>query len=112
MCEAASRTCATEPTPQRRRRSAKPRAAKAAIGKYVTVFDYPDGRLAIRYNGVDLAYRTFDKLRRVDQGTIADNKHLGAVLAMIRDEQLRRGRERRSGPRRRDQRDARLFKIG
>src|SRR6201997_1599234 len=37
--------------------------AKAAIGKYVTVFDYPDGRLSIRYNGVDLAYRTFDKVR-------------------------------------------------
>jgi hypothetical protein len=28
--------------------------AKAAIGKYVTVFDYPDGRLAIRHRGVDL----------------------------------------------------------
>jgi hypothetical protein len=86
--------------------------ATAAIGKYVTVFDYPDGRLAIRYNGVDLAYRTFDKVRQVDQGAIADNKHLGAVLAMIRDEQLRRGPQRRSGPRRRDQRDARLFKVG
>jgi len=86
--------------------------AKAAIGKYVTVFDYPDGQLSIRYNGVDLAYRTFDKVRQVDQGAIADNKHLGAVLAMIRDEQLRRGPQRRSGPRRRDQRDARLFKVG
>jgi hypothetical protein len=31
---------------------------------------------------------------------------------MIRDEQLRRGPSRRSGPRRRDQRDARLFKVG
>src|SRR5262245_12415145 len=89
-------------------------AAKAAIGKYVTVFDYPDGRLAIRYNGVDLAYRTFDKVRQVDQAAIADNKHLGAVLAMIREEQLRRGPQRRSerAPRRRDQRDARLFKVG
>ena len=86
--------------------------AKAAIGKYVTVFDYPDGRLAIRHNGVDLAYRTFDKVRQVDQGAIADNKHLGAVLAVIRDEQLRHGPQRRSGPRRRDQRDARLFKVG
>jgi hypothetical protein len=86
--------------------------AKAAIGKYVTVFDYPDGRLAIRYNGVELAYRTFDKVRQVDQGAIADNKHLGAVLAVIRGEQLRRGPERRSGPRRRDQRDSRLFKVG
>jgi hypothetical protein len=86
--------------------------AKAAIGKRVTVVDYPDGRLAIRHKGVELAYRTFDKIRQVDQGTIADNKRLGSVLAMIRDEQLRREPERRSGPRRRDQRDTRLFKVG
>ena len=66
----------------------------------------------IAANGVELAYRTFDKVRHVDQGAIADNKQLGAVLAMIRDEQLRRGPERRSGPRRRDQRDPRLFKVG
>jgi hypothetical protein len=86
--------------------------AKAAIGKRVTVIDYPDGRLSIRYNGVELAYRTFDKLRQVDQGAVADNKRLGAVLALIRDQQLRRGAQSRSGPRRRDQRDARLFKVG
>jgi hypothetical protein len=86
--------------------------AKAAIGKRVTVVDYPDGRLAIRYNGVELAYRTFDKVRQVHQGAIADNKRLGPILAMIRDEQLRCGSERRSGPRRRDQRDTRLFKVG
>ena len=41
--------------------------AKAAIGKRVTVFDYPDGRLSIRYRGVELAYRTFDKIQTVDQ---------------------------------------------
>jgi plasmid stabilization system protein ParE len=86
--------------------------AKAAIGKRVTVADYPDGRLAIRYNGVELAYRTFDKLRQVDQRAIADNKRLGPVLAMIRDAQMRRGPQRRSVPRRRDQRDIRLFKVG
>jgi hypothetical protein len=88
--------------------------AKAAIGKRVTVVDYPDGRLSIRYRGVELAYRTFDKLRQVDQGAIADNKRLGAVLAMIREEQLRREPEHRSdrAPRRRDQRNAGLFKVG
>jgi hypothetical protein len=43
------------------------RAGKAAIGEYVTVFDYPDGRLAIRHRGVELADRTFDKVRQVDQ---------------------------------------------
>src|SRR5271165_4503573 len=84
----------------------------AAIGKRVTVVDYPDGRLAIRHRGVDLAYRTFDKLRQVPQAAIIENKQLGAALAFIREEQLRREPERRSGPRRRDQRDARLSKVG
>jgi len=86
--------------------------AKAAIGKRVTVIDYPDGRLSIRHNGIELAYRTFDKLRQVDQGAVADSKRLGAVLALIRDQQLRRVPQSRSGSRRRDQRDARLFKVG
>jgi len=86
--------------------------AKAAIGKRVTVVDYPDGRLAIRYSRVELAYRTFDKIRQVSQAAIVENKHLGAALAFIRDEQLRRAPARRSGPRRRDQHNARLFKVG
>ena len=86
--------------------------AKAAIGKRVTVVDYPDGRLAIRYRGLELGYRTFDKIRQVSQAAIVENKQLGAALAFIREEQLRREPERRSGPRRRDQRDARLFKVG
>jgi hypothetical protein len=88
--------------------------AKMAIGKRVTVVDYPDGRLSIRYRGVELAYRTFDKIRQVDQGAIADNKRLGPLLAMIRDQQLRRepGHRSQRAPRRRDQRDTRLFKVG
>jgi hypothetical protein len=69
-------------------------------------------RLAIRSRGVELAYRTFDKIRQVGQGAIVENKRLGAALALIREEQLRREPQRRSGPRRRDQRDARLFKVG
>ena len=54
--------------------------AKAAIGKRVTVLDYPDGRLSIRYKGVELAYRTFDKLRQVSQAEIIENKRLSAAL--------------------------------
>ena len=88
--------------------------AKAAIGKRVTVVDYPDGRLAIRYRGVELAYRTFDKVRQVSQAAIVENKQLGAALAFIRGQQLRREPEHRSdrAPRRRDQHNARLFKVG
>ena len=88
--------------------------ATAAIGKRVTVVDNPDGRLAIRYKGVGLANRTFDKVRQVEQAAIIDNKRLGAALAFIREEQLRREPKRRStkAPRRRDQRDTRLLKVG
>ena len=88
--------------------------AKTAIGKRVTVVDYPDGRLSIRYRGVELAYRTFDKLRQVSQAAIVENKHLGAALAFIREQQLRREPEHRSerAPRRRDQQNPRLFKVG
>ena len=87
--------------------------AKAAIGKRVSVLDYPDGRLAIRYKGVELAYRTFDKLRQVSQAEIVENKRLGAVLAYIREQQIARAEPRsKKAPRRRDQSDARLFKVG
>jgi hypothetical protein len=87
--------------------------AKAAIGKRVTVVDHPDGRLSIRYKGVELAYRTFDTLRQVPQAAIVENKRLGAALAFIREQQIERAETRsRSAPRRRDQRDARLFKVG
>ena len=37
-------------------------------------------RLSIRYNGMELAYRTFDKLRQVDQAAIVDNKRLGVGI--------------------------------
>jgi Winged helix-turn helix len=87
--------------------------AKAAIGKRVTVVDYPDGRLSIRHKGVELAYRTFDQLRHVPQAAIIENKRLGAALAFIREQQIARAEARSTkAPRRRDQRDARLFKVG
>jgi hypothetical protein len=40
--------------------------ARAAIAKRPTVVDHPDGQLSIGYNGVELAYGTFDKIRQVD----------------------------------------------
>ena len=48
--------------------------------KRVMVLDYPDGRFAIRHNGVDLPYRTFDKRPQVNQAAIVENKRLGPVL--------------------------------
>ena len=55
--------------------------------KRVTVVNYPDGRFAIRHRGLDLPFRVFDKLRRVDRAAVVENKRLGAVLAHIRERQ-------------------------
>jgi len=49
--------------------------------KRVTVIDCFDGRLAIRYDGIDLPYRTFDKRPQVSQAATAENKRLGPILA-------------------------------
>jgi transposase len=87
--------------------------AQGAIGKRVTVLDYPDGRLVIRYKGVDLPYRTFDTVRRVTQAAIIENKRLGPLLEMIRQQQMQQAPEQRSrkGPKRRDQ-TGHMFSIG
>ena len=80
--------------------------------KRVTVVDYPDGRLAIRYHGVDLPYRTFDKRPQVNQAAIVENKRLGPILAMIAEQQKQMDMKRsNSAPRRRGQAKS-LFKVG
>src|SRR5712671_1409305 len=80
--------------------------------KRVTILDYPDGRLAIRYRWLDLPYTTFDKLRQVSQATIVENKHLGAVLSHIRERQIERAEARsQSAPRRQGQ-VGHMFKVG
>jgi transposase len=77
---------------------------RKVAGQQVRIFDYPDGRLAIRHQGLDLPYRVFDQVRQVEQGTVVEHQRLDAVLASIREEQLRHPeRQRRSGPRRRGQ---------
>jgi transposase len=61
--------------------------ARGLARKRVTVHEFPDGRLAIRHKGRDLPFRAFDKLRKVDQAAVVDDKRLGAVLAHIRERQ-------------------------
>src|SRR3954469_21473744 len=78
----------------------------------VTVFDYPDGRLAIKHKGLELPYRTFDKRQRVNQAAVVESKRLGPVLAYIAERQKERdlGRSKKA-PRRRGQGPS-LFKVG
>jgi hypothetical protein len=85
---------------------------RALARKRVTVVDYPDGRLAIRHNGVDLPYRTFDKRAQVNQAAIVDNKRLGPVLAYIAEKQKELDMSRSTkAPRRRGQNNH-MFKLG
>src|SRR4051795_5527785 len=67
--------------------------ARGLARKRVTVHEFPDGRLAIRHKGRDLPYRTFDKLRRVDQAAVGGNKRLGGTVKLML---ARIGKRRRS----------------
>lgn len=58
--------------------------SRKAIGKYIEVWHYPDGRKEIRLNGVVLPYSIYDRLSKVDQGAIVDNKRLGRTLELVK----------------------------
>lgn len=55
--------------------------------KMVDVVNYPDGRFAVRTNGVDLPFRVFDKIRAIQPGAIVENKRLTEVLAYVQRQQ-------------------------
>ena len=71
-------------------------------GKMVEIYDFPDGRLEVRWKGRPLPYSAFDKLQRVSHAAIVENKRLGEVLAWIKEQQDRQPRFNRipEGPRR------------
>jgi hypothetical protein len=55
---------------------------------------------------------SFDKLRQVSQATIVENKHLGAVLAHIRERQIERAEARSHSAQRRQGQVSHMFKVG
>src|ERR1700678_54869 len=56
------------------------RDSRRYIGKYIEVFQYPDGRIEIRAAGHSLPYSTYNKVGTIDHGDIVDNKRLSQVL--------------------------------
>jgi hypothetical protein len=77
----------------------------AVAGKLVDIYDFPDGRLEIRWKGLPLPYSAFDHLQRVSHAAIIENKRLGEVLAWIKQQQDKRPLHRGDlvGPRRSNQ---------
>ncbi|EBY9840897.1 ISNCY family transposase [Salmonella enterica subsp. enterica serovar Mississippi] len=68
--------------------------SRRAIGKYIEVWHYPDGRKELRLNGVILPYSIYDRLQEIDQGAIVDNKRLGRTLDFIKLVQDKRDNNR------------------
>jgi hypothetical protein len=56
------------------------------IGKYIEFLEYPDGTVAIEYQGRKITYSIFDKLNQLNQREIVENKRLGSVLAHIQQQ--------------------------
>jgi hypothetical protein len=63
-------------------------------GKYLDVYQYPDGKIEIRAAGTSLPYSTYDKLGTIDQGAIVENKRLGHVLRISNIVQAQRDNRR------------------
>ncbi len=69
---------------------------RALARKRVTVYEDYSGQIKIKYEGTELVYQTFDKLRKVEETVIVENKRLDNVLAYIKLRQEQRGQQQRS----------------
>ncbi|ELH4834731.1 ISNCY family transposase, partial [Vibrio harveyi] len=57
------------------------------VHENVKVLDYPNGEVAIQYGHRKLNFKTFDKLDKVMQAQVVDNKRLGQVLKFAQQQQ-------------------------
>ena len=74
------------------------------VGQYISFLEYPDGTVALMYEGRKLNYSIFNKLAGLQQNEVVENKRLGAVLAHIQqqhvelEKQNKRSRSKKSMP--------------
>lgn len=82
-------------------------------GEIVKILDYPNGRIAVMYGERTLECQIFDKLVKVDQGQVVENKRLGAVLSFAQKKQGEMDRaDQRSRSKRMPKRRAQIRAIG
>jgi transposase len=72
-------------------------ANRRLIHRYIDVWEYPDGRLEIRADGVALPCVQYDKLAVIDQGAVVEHKRLGHALQVAQALQAQRDNRRISG---------------
>jgi Helix-turn-helix domain len=73
------------------------KANRRWIGRYLEVWEYPDGRIEIRADGIALPARRYDKLAEIDQGAVIEHKRLGHTLQVAQALQAQRDSRRASG---------------
>jgi len=71
-------------------------ANRELIHQYIDVYEYPDGRLELRAQGVNLPYARYDRLPQVDAAAIVENKRLGHALEAAQLLQAQRDDRRKS----------------
>ena len=59
---------------------------QSLIGQYIEFLEYPDGTISIGYQGRVINYSMFNKLRKLNQQEVVENKRLGSVLAHIQQQ--------------------------
>lgn len=69
---------------------------RALIHRYIDVYEYPEGRIELRADGVSLAYERYDRLPQVDTAAIVENKRLSHVLQTALVIQAQRDDRRKS----------------
>lgn len=59
---------------------------QSLIGKYIEFLEYPDGTISIEYQCRSINYSIFDKLSKLNQREVVENKRLGSVLTHIQQQ--------------------------
>ncbi|MEX3846094.1 ISNCY family transposase [Paraburkholderia sp. BR10882] len=72
-------------------------ATRRLIGRYIEVWEYPDGRIELRAGGAALPCIPYDKLSEIDQGAVIEHKRLGHALRVAQALQAQRDNRRVSG---------------
>lgn len=57
------------------------------VHENVLILEHLDGHISVRYGHRSLKFKIFDKLEKVSQGQIVDNKRLGQVLQFAKEKQ-------------------------
>lgn len=69
---------------------------RALIHRYIDVYEYPDGRIELRADDINLPYERYNRVAQVDTAAVVENKRLSHVLQVTQLIQAQRDDRHRS----------------